>query len=378
MVIFYILVFNIFTWVSGQMNLQHTDCARGSDSAQEFIKLVETPGFPKPVKEPFKCKFSISSNFGKYIKIQVLALDLPCTGNNGIWFIEKAVNSRKYCGKQKIPQFVATDSTLDVYFLVDVPGPRGASYKLSYKTVETGAGAKIKANKGPARLPTLSTMGEPVPLDYPAYGNAMYGGGGGRRGGGGGRVGGRTTKPGYDPDNLSSFNNHPVQSYNPSSYNEPEKDEQSGAKLIRELTAPILILIILISVLIYIMHRHKEKLKNEMDKIEESKPSTSTLNPNDTMRKSPPTENENVENALNLNLERRDSNLFDPSTTAEHPSITDENTTTDEDTAQTRATPDGNKRGQSIESDNHNCDDRSQKINLHNHRYSKQTIKQKL
>ena len=48
-------------------------------------------------------------------------IEIPCSGDNGIYVQEKGGVAGPFCGKKMMPAFVSKDVTVDVYINIEVP-----------------------------------------------------------------------------------------------------------------------------------------------------------------------------------------------------------------------------------------------------------------
>ena len=65
--------------------------------------------------------FRVTCNFGDYIKLMPDIVEIPCSGDNGIYVQEKGGVAGPFCGKKMMPAFVSKDVTVDIYINIEVP-----------------------------------------------------------------------------------------------------------------------------------------------------------------------------------------------------------------------------------------------------------------
>ena len=111
-------------------------------------------------------------NYGQFIKLEKMDLDITCGGKSGI-IVSETMNiqgtfrsgdvagkskfaSRRYCRKSKMPGFVSSD----VQFEVVVNYAAGDRFRIGYRSVANSAGTKIPRTKPKltTRAPRITQM----------------------------------------------------------------------------------------------------------------------------------------------------------------------------------------------------------------------------
>lgn len=265
------------------------ECSSGSDTAKSSVEFLVTPFFPHKTPRAIKCKYSLSVNYGEYIKLVPDVIDLPCRGKNGIYIEEEGGRSGPFCGPKRMPAFVSRDVRMDIHIIIDTP-LGGARVKLGYKAVTSPKGPQVK----PARGVKMANMPLAVLKMAPDQGQgqlqqqnlqnrendrlnnqqALGQGQDADMMGPPGPIGGRH-KPKVAQKEWVSETYNPVNNYEPplingSSRKTPKSSGSSGV----EFVLPILFLMILISILIFVMHKRRQKMKEDLKKLEEKGGST--------------------------------------------------------------------------------------------------------
>lgn len=119
------------------------DCKKAHDNALEKVQHVGSPGFPRRSMATSNCKFTISVNYGVFIKLTADIMEIPCVGNNGIYIEEKGGRAGPFCAKKKMPAFVSRDVFFDIHIIVDTPLEPGWRVKIGYKSVKGKTGPKL-------------------------------------------------------------------------------------------------------------------------------------------------------------------------------------------------------------------------------------------
>lgn len=286
------------------------ECSSGSDTAKPTPEFLVTPFFPHRTPRAVKCKYSLSVNYGEYIKLVPDVVELACAGQNGIYIEEAGGRSGPFCGNKRMPAFVSRDVKFDIHIIIDTP-LRGARVKIGYKSTTNpkgpnvakvrGAGAGLKGvretpiailkmapDQGQGALQQQNSQNIQNDMINAQEERLAAVGLGPRAGdvrpGIGAKHpparGGPARRPAYDPENTSNkrwesetYNPAPVNDYNshagyPSypSYEEKEPAESNGVGV--ELVLPVLFLMILIGVLILVMHKRRQRMKADLKKLE--------------------------------------------------------------------------------------------------------------
>lgn len=264
------------------------ECSSGSDTAKPTAEFLVSPFFPHRTPRALKCKFSLSVNYGDYIKLIPDVIEIPCAGGNGVYVEEEGGRAGPFCGQKKMPAFISRDVKFDIHIVIDTP-LRGARVKIGYKSVTNPKGTNLpKVRKNAAKPPVLlkmapdqgqgqlqqqnlqnfeneqqqqqqqvSDQGQGPAVDpwaKPAGGRQSY-------------------KPKKKEWVSETYNPIPVSNY---PYDDREAEEEGIGM---QLVLPLIFLVILIGVLILVVHKRRQKMKADLKKLEE------TGNSKDTMKK---------------------------------------------------------------------------------------------
>lgn len=135
------------------------DCKKAHDTALEKQQFVGSPAFPRRSMATSNCKFTVSVNYGVYIKLTADILEIPCVGNNGVYIEEKGGRAGPFCAKKKMPAFVSRDVFMDIHIIVDTPLEPGWRVKIGYKAVKGKSGPKLPpAGRGNPPPPIMASM----------------------------------------------------------------------------------------------------------------------------------------------------------------------------------------------------------------------------
>jgi len=264
------------------------ECSSGSDTAKPTVEFLVTPFFPHKTPRAIKCKYSLSVNYGEYIKLVPDVIDLPCRGKNGIYIEEEGGRSGPFCGPKRMPAFVSRDVRMDIHIVIDTP-LGGARVKLGYKAVTSPKGPNVARARGVkvANMPLAVLKMAPDQGQGQLQQQNLQNRENDRlnqeqeRGQGQGSqdmqapapVGGRH-KPKVAPREWVSETYNPVSNYEPPLINGSSRKSPSSGSSGVEFVLPILFLIILISILIAVMHKRRQKMKDDLKKLEEKGGST--------------------------------------------------------------------------------------------------------
>lgn len=141
---FLLWLFGVVVWSQGVVN----DCKKAHDNALTSIQYVGSTGFPRYSKTTSNCKYTISVNYGVYIKLSADVLDIPCVGANGIYIEEKGGRAGPFCAKKKMPPFVSRDVFFDIHIVIDTPLNPGWRVKIGYKQVKSSEGRNLPPSRG--------------------------------------------------------------------------------------------------------------------------------------------------------------------------------------------------------------------------------------
>jgi len=137
---------------------QINDCKKAHDNALGSMQYVGSPGFPRLSKDTYNCKYTISVNYGVWIKLSGDMIDIPCVGSNGVYIEEKGGRAGPFCSKKKMPAFVSRDVFFDIHIVVDTPLAPGWRVKIGYKQIKGQNGPKLPSSKGKLPPPIMNSM----------------------------------------------------------------------------------------------------------------------------------------------------------------------------------------------------------------------------
>lgn len=140
--------------IVGQIN----ECKKAHDNALGSIQYVGSPGFPRLSRDSFNCKYTVSVNYGVWIKLSGDVIDIPCVGANGIYIEEKGGRAGPFCSKKKMPAFVSRDVFFDIHIVIDTPLAPGWRVKIGYKQIKGQTGPKLPSSKGKLPPPVMNSM----------------------------------------------------------------------------------------------------------------------------------------------------------------------------------------------------------------------------
>ncbi|CAG5087749.1 Oidioi.mRNA.OKI2018_I69.PAR.g11624.t1.cds [Oikopleura dioica] len=281
------------------------DCSKGSDSAKSSLEFVVTPFFPRRTARVVQCKYTITCNFGDYIKLIPDIIEIPCNGDNGIYVQEKGGMAGPFCGKKHMPAFVSKDVTVDIYINIEAVIPaNGARAKLGYKTVSKPAGPPIRGGRGlPDSLksglnrPDANSQTDPNlerNRQLQKSQDAMY------------EVENDPSefRRMYDAKNanrwISETSNERVQPVN--TFNRGRAYDDYGSRgldsvllsgskdgQMAKMAVPVVVLMILVAIVVPIMHQRRQKMKQDLQKIQPEEKKAPAARPNylDDLKKEP-------------------------------------------------------------------------------------------
>jgi hypothetical protein len=140
------------------------ECKKAHDNALDTIQFVGSPAFPRRTMKTSNCKFTVSVNYGVYIKLSADILEIPCIGANGIYIEEKGGRAGPFCAKKKMPNFISRDVFFDIHIIVETPLEPGWRVKIGYKSVKAQNGPKLpSARKNPPPIIMQSMDQKPKP-----------------------------------------------------------------------------------------------------------------------------------------------------------------------------------------------------------------------
>jgi len=141
-----------------QIVAQINECKKAHDNALGSIQYVGSPGFPRLSRDSFNCKYTVSVNYGVWIKLSGDVIDIPCVGANGIYIEEKGGRAGPFCSKKKMPAFVSRDVFFDIHIVIDTPLAPGWRVKIGYKQIKAQTGPKLPSSKGKLPPPIMNSM----------------------------------------------------------------------------------------------------------------------------------------------------------------------------------------------------------------------------
>lgn len=257
------------------------DCSKGSDSAKGTMEFVVTPFFPRRTARVVQCKYTITCNFGDYIKLMPDIIEIPCSGDNGIYVQEKGGVAGPFCGKKMMPAFVSKDVTVDVYINIEVPA-NGARAKIGYKTVSSSAGRRISGGRGlPESLKSGLNRPEPNQKNDPnAERNKLLQ-----------KAQDEMYEDEYDPSSnrrlytakdqnrwVSETSNERYPVYGRGNSYDDFQLSRGMDSIIRpvskdgqmaKMAVPVVILMLLVAIVVPIMHQRRQKMKQDLHKIDQ-------------------------------------------------------------------------------------------------------------
>jgi len=144
-----------------QIVAQINECKKAHDNALSTIQFMGSPGFPRFSRDSFNCKYTVSVNYGVWIKLSGDVIDIPCVGANGIYIEEKGGRAGPFCSKKKMPAFVSRDVFFDIHIVIDTPLAPGWRVKIGYKQLKAAKGPNLPSSKGKRPPPIMNSMDLP-------------------------------------------------------------------------------------------------------------------------------------------------------------------------------------------------------------------------
>lgn len=259
------------------------ECSSGSDTAKSAVEYLVTPFFPHRTQRAVKCKYSLSVNYGEYIKLIPDTIELPCAGQNGIYVEEDGGRSGPFCGNKRMPAFISRDVKFDLHIIIDTP-LRGARVKIGYKAVTSPKGPNVALRRGAkassAKMPIAilkmapdQGQGQLQQTNIQNIQNEILNSQQEK-----GAAGLQETaaapntrglppgRRGYDP-----HREWVSETYNPVNAERPKvlgtSTKKSGGV---EFVLPVLFLMILVAILIAVIHKRRQNMKADLKQMEKS------------------------------------------------------------------------------------------------------------